>query len=99
MQKPGVHPELRVLVTEATQSLAKLDAERLEEMAVSCEALNRDLTSEGRSQLHVEAHAAVKEMAVLRQVLQATRSNLAVMNRLREFHARRTEYAAGQISE
>lgn len=99
MQKPGVQPELRVLVAEAAESLAKLDAERLEEMVLSCEVLNRDLTAGGRSQLRIEAHAAVKEMAALAQVLQATRSNLAVMNRLRESHARRTEYAAGQISE
>ncbi len=99
MQKPGVQPELRILVAEAAASLARLDAERLEEMALSSQTLNRDLTVERRSQLHIEAHAATKEMAALAQVLQATRSNLAVMNRLREFHARRTEYAAGQISE
>jgi hypothetical protein len=99
MQKPEAKSELKVLVAEAAQSLARLDVDRLEEMALSCQALNRGLTVERRLQLQVEARAAAKEMAALARVLQATRSNLAVMNRLRELGARRTEYSDGQISE
>lgn len=99
MQEPGARVELKVLVAEAVQSLARLDVDRLEEMAVSCQALNRDLAQERRLQLQGEARAAAKEMAALAQVLQATRNNLAVMDRLRELHARRAEYFAGQISE
>lgn len=103
MQNPGVEPELKGLVAEAALALARLDADRLEAMAHSCQALNCelacDLSVERRSQLQVQARAAAKEMAALAHVMQATRSNLAVMNRLRELHSRRTDYSARLVSE
>ena len=99
MQKAAAQFELKTLVAEAAQSLARLDAERLEEMALFCQALNCDLTVENDLRLYAESRASAKEMAALAQVLQATRNNLAVMNRLRAFHARRPEYVAGQILE
>ena len=39
------YPELKELVAEASRALAQLDAGRLEELALSCQALNRDLQS------------------------------------------------------
>jgi hypothetical protein len=36
-------PKLKELVVEASRALAQLDAERLEELALSCQALNREL--------------------------------------------------------
>jgi aminopeptidase N len=92
------HPKLIALVTEASRSLARLDAERLEELALSCQALNRDLTQadvDTRAALAVEAKAATSDMAVLARVLEATRANLNVMNRLRELRADRLEYGGG----
>ena len=38
-----INPELKQLVAEASQALACLDADRLEELARSCQALNREL--------------------------------------------------------
>ena len=35
--------ELKGLVVEASRALARLDADRLEELALSCQALNREL--------------------------------------------------------
>ena len=83
----GQHPLLKELVVEASQALARLDAARLEELALSCQALNRDLAEmdgDARRVLAPQAQEAIREMAVFARVLEATRSNLDVMNRLRE---------------
>lgn len=93
--KRRVHPALKQLVVEATEALAHLDADRLEELALSCQALNRELpraTGEDRSLLVAEAREVAGEMAVFARVLEATRANLNVMNRLRELRGGRLEY-------
>jgi hypothetical protein len=90
-----VHRELKELVAEASRALARLDAERLVELALSCEALNRDLPSadsERRQQLERQSREAVHEMGIFARVLEATRANLAVMSRLREMCGARPEY-------
>ena len=105
MQEMGEHsgrPKLKELVVEASQALARLDADRLEELALSCQALNRDLVHD-RSQddgdasaaLALECKEAVGDMAVLARVLEATRANLDVMLRLRELRGGRLEYGEG----
>jgi hypothetical protein len=99
------HLKLKELVVEASRALAQLDAERLEELALSCKALNRDLVlgelaqgdGDGRAALAIEAREAVGDMAVLARVLEATRANLDVMNRLRELRAGRLGYRAGRL--
>jgi hypothetical protein len=96
----GERPKLKELVVEASRALARLDAGRLEEMALSCQALNRDLAlgypgemnRETRALLRAESKEAVGEMAVFARVLEATRANLHVMNRLRELSEGRLEY-------
>ena len=96
------HPLLKELVVEASQALALLDAERLEELALSCQALNRDLAEmdgNARRALVPQAQAAAKDMVVFARVLEATRSNLDVMNRLREWRAGQLEYRAGSAPE
>ena len=98
----GRHPKLKELVVEASQALARLDAERLEEMALSCRALNRDLEhmdAGGRTELVLEAREARGDMAVFARVLEATRANLNVMNRLRELRMGRLEYGQPQAPE
>jgi hypothetical protein len=99
MRKAGAfreHAELKDLVVEASRSLARLDADRLEELALSCQALNRDLapaSKEERAVLARQAREAAGDMAVFARVLEATRANLNVMNRLRELRAGRLEYS------
>jgi len=95
MEQVGERRELKELVKEASQALARLDADRLEELALSCQALNRELAPAGkprRADLARQSREAAGEMAVLSRVLEATRSNLNVMNRLRELRAGRFEY-------
>jgi aminopeptidase N len=93
--KPKIHApgaswvgtELRALVAEASRALARLDAERLEELALSCRALNRELAAgDGavREEVARQAAQARGEMEVFERVLDATRANLAVLNRARE---------------
>jgi hypothetical protein len=85
-------PKLKELVFEASRALARLDVPRLEELALCCQALNRDLVledlaqadGETRKMLAFESREAVGDMAVFARVLEATRANLHVMQRLRE---------------
>ena len=88
-------PALKEVVEEASRALACLDANRLEELARSCEALNRDLPSwnpDVRANLARQAKEAAAEMTVFAGVLEATRANLNVMQRLRDLRAGRLEY-------
>lgn len=89
---------MRALIGEASLALARLDAGRLEELAVACEALNRDLpgrTGKAREEVLRELLASAGEMAILARVLDATRRNLRVMQRLRDLRAGRVEYTEG----
>jgi hypothetical protein len=88
-----VRPELKMLVAEAAGSLAKLDADRLEELAWSCRALNGNGADGNQPFAIREVHEAKQDMAALAKVLEATRANVAVMSRLREMRCRRTEYS------
>ncbi len=94
-----IHPELKALVADASRALARLDRARLQELALSCQALNRDLhllTPDDRKQLASEAEEAQADMAVFARVLDATRANLRVMNRLRVMRAGQLEYSERQ---
>jgi hypothetical protein len=94
-----VNPELKELVAEASRALARLDAPRLEELALSCQALNRDLapwTAEAQREWARQAREAAADMAVFARVLEATRANMRVMNRLRELRTGRLEYSERQ---
>jgi hypothetical protein len=93
------HPELRDLVVEASRALACLDADRLEELALSCQALNRDLAPANaveRAGLARQAREAAGDMAVFARVIEVTQANLKVINRLRELRADRLEYGEPQ---
>jgi len=52
------NPELRQLVMEASQALARLDAGRLEELALSCKALNRELARPPLAGVHSDLPAS-----------------------------------------
>ena len=93
------NPELREVVVEASLALARLDEERLEELAQCCQALNRDFSAVGkaeRDEIARQARDASDEMAVFGRVLDATRANLEVMNRVRERRAARLEYCGAR---
>lgn len=92
------NPELKQLVVEASRALAFLDADRLEELALSCKALSQDqrlMPIEGRRELARQAREASADMAVFARVLEATGANLKVMQRLRELRTERLEYRGG----
>lgn len=93
----AVRPELRELVREASRALSLLDADRLEELAMSCRALNRALVETDSAKSIVgarEIREATGEMARFGRVLEATQGNLRVMHRLREMRTGSLEYAA-----
>ena len=89
--------ELRELVLEASIALARLDADRLEELAYSCRALNGNLAESGmdrRAELRSQAREASRAMAVLGRVLEGTRANLDIVHRLAGGERGGLEYAA-----
>jgi hypothetical protein len=97
--KRQVHPELKELVIEASRALARLDTDRLEELALSCQALNRDLApmnGRDRAILAGQAKAADGDMRVFARVLEATRANLNVVHQLRDLRGGRLEYGERQ---
>ncbi|WP_058185804.1 hypothetical protein [Terracidiphilus gabretensis] len=91
---------MKELVREASAALARLDAERLEELARCCQALNRDLRKRSGAPgddelgavLAAQAREAAGEFVVFTRVLEATRANLDVMMRLRVFQQEQLEY-------
>jgi hypothetical protein len=99
-----VYPSLKEMVVEASRALALLDANRLEELALSCKALNRDFAASSgradafeRARLKAQAQEAKKEMAVFARVLEASRANLTVLNRLRDLQLGQLEYREEQL--
>lgn len=85
-----IHAPLKEIVAEASRALATLDAARLEELALSCEALNGGfevLDGQQRLALAREAREAADGMATFARVLEVTRENLRVVERLRELRA------------
>jgi hypothetical protein len=102
MQEVGVsrqHPELKELAVQASQALSRLDADVLEQLALSCGELSRKLHLDlipvdigVRADLARQAGDAARDMAVFARVLEATRANLNVLKRLRELRAGRLEY-------
>ena len=93
-----VRPELKTLVAEAARSLAKLDVERLEELALSCQALNRDAIESNRFPDALEVCEAKQDLALLAKIMEATRTNAAILSRLRELRAGRVEYSVRRDS-
>ncbi len=94
--------EIREVVAEASQALAQLDADRLEELALACRALNRVGPIEGEvdrrndGTLLRQAREAAGDMRVFGRVLEATRANLVVMRRLRHLRPGKIEYSEAQ---
>ena len=74
-------PKLGDWVREATQALAHLDADRLEDLASSCRLLYRRMEHGDRALSWSEAARAKREMAVLDCLLTITRENLRVARR------------------
>lgn len=83
----GGDRELKSLLDEVLKALAKLDARRLEEIALSCQALVR--TEHGTAWRDPELR---KTMAAFVRTIEATRANLAVLGGFGNRDAVRMEY-------
>lgn len=84
-----VHPVLKELVVEASQALARLDADRLEELALTCQVLNRDLSRNADGDANGDAGfnpapAAVAERRDLASQAREAVADLAVFGRVLE---------------
>ncbi|MDR3723818.1 MAG: hypothetical protein P4K83_04940 [Terracidiphilus sp.] len=87
------------VAVEASHALSLLDAERLEDLAHSCRAFNRDLPDlleKDPAAALLEARRATGAVATLAQVLEATRANLQVLYRLYRFQSDSDVYCSGK---
>ena len=87
--------ELKEVAEEASQALGRLDAERLEGLAISCHELNSCLTDGNgleRAAQSREAGEAARAMAMLARVMEATRANISLLNRIKDLCAGPMEY-------
>jgi hypothetical protein len=99
LETQPAEPEIKTLVVEASRALSALDALRLEDLARRCEALHRRRHKKNtgdRKELARQAKEAANDLAVFARVLEATRANLNVMNRLREMRHGQLEYTERQ---
>src|ERR1700731_2254647 len=88
--RPGV--ALRGIVQQATAALIAMDAQRLEELALCCADLNREVEDTGGiAEAAVDLRASAGEMELLDRILFETRANLVVFSRL---HVMRLNQAA-----
>lgn len=96
-ERSRVFPALKDMILEAARALTQLDAGRLEALAVSCQALNRNLKRETveRKKLSSEARNALVELGAFASVLDATKANLEVMNRARKLRDELPQYGPG----
>jgi len=94
---------LRRVLAEATEALSHLDADRLEEMALSCEALvNEDQVAEAELANGEPKSPDANDMAIFLRVLEATKANLSVMRRLRKTrlgHLQRDSAGLGEYGD
>jgi len=89
-------PELKDLVLDATRALSELDVNRLQELALSCEALTKmplSITTRNSEERARRARAVKSDMDVFARVLEATRANVKVMERLRELRTGKRTYS------
>jgi len=76
------------LVVDAVNALARMEADRLEDVARRCRALDQEPV---RRTIAGFAHLR-REMAMLVRVLEATRGNANLMRRLRKLNSPDIEY-------
>jgi hypothetical protein len=85
--------DLRRTLVEAALALAKLDADRLEEMALSCDALIESKEIPKVPASRIVAGNAAREFSVLGRVLDSTSTNLRILRELRHGKAQQLEYS------
>ena len=96
MVKPGFpNAKWKDTLVNASHALAHLDADRLEEMALSCAALVRDGSAahfDTRHQAEPSFGEAEREVATFARILEATKANLNVIRRVRAHATTQLEY-------
>jgi hypothetical protein len=90
MLKHSVPHSTSGLAVEAAGALARLDVDRLEEMAESCGALSQSADMAELGRFETSRH----EMRVFARILEATRANLSVLRRLNDFQLPAIEYSS-----
>src|SRR5215472_10775367 len=86
------------LVVEAVGALARLDADRLEEIAEWCGSLSRGASGGAARPASSETgpEGLRCEMAALARILEATRVNMNVLRRVKEVRSSAIEYGHGK---
>lgn len=98
------YPDLQQILLEASACLARLDADRLEDLAASCRMLMREPRNAEpakNADLAQQAHTSQPALRVLGRVLHATHANLQVLRRLQvqQGQGPTPEYALSTLEE
>jgi|ERR1700679_1730000 hypothetical protein len=88
--------DLKNVIREASRALALLDTDRLEELAFSCQALNRNPIPQDYAEQARIAREARRDLIVFERVLEVTRANIGVMRILQKSRKGRLEYHPGE---
>jgi hypothetical protein len=88
--------DLKNVIREASRALALLDTDRLEELAFSCQALNRNPNPQDYAEQARIAREARRDLIVFERVLEVTRANIGVMRILQKSRKGRLEYHPGE---
>lgn len=93
-----VKPKLKEVLSEATPALARLDAKRLEEIALACEELMGDPTQDAVGRFGSAPQDVPRELRVFHRTLLATAANRKVLARVHESSPRLLEYGGSSQS-
>lgn len=88
-------PAFKEILMEASRALGSLDASRLEELAVSCQALICKYERDGLAAQEAD-RGVLHELMFLGRMLDVTKANMSV---LRQAETPRTEYNAASGRE
>ena len=94
MTEQKQNPDLRAILNETSQALAQFNADRLEEILVSCEGLTRACCSRGWTSqpISIGGWNAEPEMGSFKRLLELTHANLKFVRRLSSMQGRHLEY-------
>ncbi len=88
-------PGLIEVIAEATHALSRLDADRLEELMQSCDALKCEVFDTERGAFQNLSSMLVRHVTIFARVIDATRDNLNLLNLLSESGGNPLEYGPG----
>ena len=97
MTAGGRNDDLKALLVEASLALAGLEVAKLEELALSCIGLLREMGGES-GQMTLDPSAIRRELSIFGRSVEATRANRDVLGKLRNRETPGLDYGLSPVS-